>query len=683
MKQKGQLNLLDEIVVDLFAGGGGWSTGFELATGRVVDIAINHDPDAVLMHKTNHPYTEHFCEDVFEVNPTKVCRGRPVGWVHASPDCKHFSKAKGGKPVDKKIRGLAWVVLRWALEVHPRILSLENVEEFQTWGPLLVVEGGFQPDPAHKGETFHGFVKMLTSGIESNHPAFLEACETLGWDINGPKAKELIAGLGYSVDWRELIAADYGAATTRKRFFLIARRDGRPVWPTATHAPVDSKDVKNKKKKAWRSAAEIINWPLPCPSIFATKGQIKQEYGVSAVRPLADNTLRRTARGLDKFVIKSHEPFIIQINHQGEPFRGQSTTEPIKTITAKNPYGIVVPTFSPYLMSIGQTGFSGDRCRSINQPTPTVVTKAETCFVKPILAPCIMCNNANNIGATVKSPVPTITTGNRNFLTTAALVQYHTEQGENLRGQAVNSTLGTVDTSNRYGLAAASLMKYYGSGMGQKVSEPTHTLTTKDREALSVAFLKVHHAGGYHRKGNSPKAPLNAITASGSLSVNMAHIIKFKGEDLGQHPAAPLQTITTSAGEFATCLTYFIKVENEEKTFYHWPQIRDLLNKYCGYTLGSNEVLIFEIDGLPYFIADIGLRMLTPRELYDAHGFPHDYVIDKSFDGCAYGKSKQVARCGNSVPPPFAIAIVRANAPEWCKGVRISSMQDWNACVTA
>lgn len=644
MKKKGQIDILEEIVVDLFAGGGGWSTGFELATGRVVNIAVNHDPDAVLMHRTNHPYTEHFCEDVFEVDPEKACRGRRVGWLHASPDCKHFSKAKGGKPVDKRIRGLAWVVLRWALEVEPRILSLENVEEFQTWGPLTEIDGSLFPDPERKGETFQGFIGMLTDGISPEHPALAEACETLGWDIGGEKAKRLVAGLGYAADWRELVAADFGAATSRKRFFLIARKDGRALaWPNPTHAPAGSSEVSAGRKKAWRSAAEIIDWSLPCPSIFSTKEQIKEEYGVNAVRPLADNTLRRIARGMDKFVLKSPEPFIVQTNHKYEHFRGQHTAEPLKTITAKNQYGVVEPT----------------------------------------LAPCIMCNNANNVGAMIGEPVPTITTGNRNFLTSAALVQYHTEQNEDVRGQSVEAPLGTVDTSNRYGVAAASLVKYYGVGTGQTVGEPAHTVTTKDREALAVAFLEVHHAGGYHGKGNSPDIPLNTITTSGGISVNMAHVIKFKGNDIGQHPQDPLHTVTTSAGEFASCRTYLVKVEEGIQPLYFWPQIRELLNKYCGYTLRENEVLIIELGGAPHFVADIGLRMFTPRELYSAQGFPEDYIIDMSFDGKAYGKSKQVARCGNAVPPPFATDLVRANAPEWCEGVHIASMREWDATVTA
>ena len=273
---KAQISMWEEKIVDSFAGGGGASTGIELATGRVVDIAINHDPDAILMHKTNHPHTVHYQASVWDVDPLEVTGGSPVGLLWASPDCKHFSKAKGGKPVDKRIRGLAWIVLRWAGTVRPRVIILENVEEFQTWGP---VRHG-HPIKAKTGQTFRRFIEQLE-------------------------------GLDYAVEWRELVAADYGAPTTRKRFFLIARCDGRPiVWPEPTHAPAKSPEVLAGKKLPWRSAAEIIDWSLPCPSIFDTREEIREKYGLSAQRPLRPNTMRRVARGVDKFVIKAADPFI-------------------------------------------------------------------------------------------------------------------------------------------------------------------------------------------------------------------------------------------------------------------------------------------------------------------------------------------------------------------------------------
>ena len=284
MMLRTQETLDGEIIVDSFAGGGGASTGIELALGRIVNAAINHDPAAIRMHEANHPYTEHYQASVWDVDPEAVCRGRPVALAWFSPDCKHFSKAKGAALVDRKIRGLAWIVLRWAAKVRPRVIILENVEEFQTWGP---VRKG-KPVKKLAGTTFQKFIGQLRA-------------------------------LGYSVEWRELMAADYGAPTTRRRLVLIARCDGRAiVWPERTHAPRDSAEVRSGKLLPWRSAAEIIDWSLPCPSIFATKDEIRERYGISAVRPLADNTMRRIIRGVDKFTIKSGAPFIVECNHSGD-----------------------------------------------------------------------------------------------------------------------------------------------------------------------------------------------------------------------------------------------------------------------------------------------------------------------------------------------------------------------------
>lgn len=579
-----QINLLEEIIVDNFAGGGGASTGIELATGRPVTIAINHDPDAILMHKTNHPFTEHYQASVWDVDPCEVAKGRPVGLAWFSPDCKHFSKAKGGKPVDKNIRGLAWIVLRWAGTVRPRVIILENVEEFQTWGP---VRRG-RPVKSKAGQTFHKWLSQLQA-------------------------------LGYAVEWRELVAADYGAPTTRKRFFLVARCDGAPiVWTESTHAPADSLEALEGRKKPWRSAAEIIDWSLPRPSIFDTREQIREKYGLSAQRPLRPNTMRRVIRGVDKFAIKNPEPFLVVVNHAGD-FRGQDAAAPLQTVTAKHGYGVASPVMAPLTMhnnenatgtgitepvntitssgagghqmvitptlaAIGQTG-GGERGRKITEPTHTQVSKAEECVVAP------------------------------------ALIQYHTEQTERVRGQGVADPLMTIDASNRYGLAAASLVKYYGSDQhGQGIGDPLHTVTAKDREAVLAA-----------------------------------HITEYHGASIGTRaePGAELG---------------------------HWPEIRDLLNTYCGYKLGPEDVILFEIDGAAYFLADIGLRMLTPRELYMANGFPVDYKIERDYTGTVYPKTKQVARCGNAVPPPFATALVRANLPEWCSQ-EISTMEELEKAV--
>ena len=603
-----QISFLDEIIVDSFAGGGGASTGIELATGRVVNVAINHDPDAILMHRTNHPHTEHYQASVWDVDPVEVCRGRKVGLLWASPDCKHFSKAKGGKPVDKNIRGLAWIVLRWAGTVRPRVIMLENVEEFQTWGP---VRKG-KPVKKLTGKTFHKWLSQLQN-------------------------------LGYAVEWRELVAADYGAPTTRKRFFLIARCDGLPItWPEPTHAPADSQEVKAGKKKPWRSAAEIIDWTLPCPSIFDTREQVREKHGLNAQRPLRPNTMRRVTRGVDKFVIKSGNPFLVIVNHAGE-FRGQSLGDPLQTITAKHGYGVANPVMAPLTMhnnenavgtaitdpvntitgsgagghqmlitpalaAIGQTG-GGDRGRSVTEPTHTQVSKAEECVVCP------------------------------------AMIQYHTEQSEHVRGQAVTDPIMTIDASNRYGIAAATLTKYYNTCQhGQDVNEPLHTIMAKDREGVTLASM-----------------------------------VKMKGTNLGGPATEPVQTITAGGGHHGVVTTEVAEA-TPGADLRNWPKIRAALNEYCGYKLEDNEVILFLIGGAWYFMADIGLRMLTPRELYRANGFPDDYKIERDYLGNIYGKTKQVARCGNAVPPPFATALVRANLPEWCGG-EIRTMAEFEKAV--
>ncbi|WHX70741.1 DNA cytosine methyltransferase [Bacillus altitudinis] len=467
-----QLNLFREIIVDNFAGGGGASTGIELATGLSVDIAINHDPAAIAMHKTNHPETEHYCESVWDVEPKEAVKGRKVGLAWFSPDCKHFSKAKGGKPKDKNIRGLAWIAVKWAIAVKPRVIMLENVEEFQTWCPLD--DEGY-PIKEKKGETFKSFVKSLEA-------------------------------LGYEVQFKELKACDYGAPTTRKRFFMIARCDGKSiVWPKPTHGDPNSLSVQVGKLKPWRTAGEIIDWSIGTPSIFNRK------------KPLADNTLRRIARGIQRFVVNNPNPFIVRI---------------------------------------GQTGFAGDRLQyELTKPLTTITTKQEHCLVSPTL----MVNTTGHVGSRVDQPIKTITTGGHHALVTPFLATYYTETTENgVRGQTLGEPIATIPTSNRFGLVKAFLTKYYGSDVGQKINEPLHTITTKDRFGL----------------------------------------VTVKGEE--------------------------------------------------------------------YQIVDIGMRMLQPHELFAAQGFPSNYVIDRDCDGNVYPKTKQVARCGNAVPPPFAEQLVRANLPEMC-----------------
>lgn len=591
-----QETMTGEIIVDNFAGGGGASTGIEIATGMAVAIAINHDPAAILMHKTNHPYTEHFQASVWDIDPVAVCRGRRVGLAWFSPDCKHFSKAKGAALVDRKIRGLAWITLRWAAKVRPRVIILENVEEFQTWGP---VRKG-KPVKKLAGTTFRKFIRQLEE-------------------------------LGYTVEYRELIAADYGAPTSRKRFYMIARCDGKPiVWPKPTHSKTGADGLPK-----WRSAAEIIDWSLPCPSVFATKAEIMDRYGLKAVRPLAKNTMRRIIRGVDKFTIRSGKPFIVQQKFQNA---AQNIEKPLTTVTAVGAHELCKPLLAPVTVTNTSNSVGG----TVGAPVHTVTTAGNQMLVTPFLAEC------NHSGGGHIAPVTdahkTITAKHTGGIVAPALIQYHTEQTEHVRASGLGTPIHTVDASNRYGLTCANLVEYYTGGRPLDVQDPMHTVTSHDREAVVAA-----------------------------------HVVKFKGDNLGHGADEPMQTVTTSAGEFAVCKVYLAKMHGGDELGY-WPLIRDLLNEFCGYTLAEDEVLLLEIGGALYYIADIGLRMLSPRELYNAMGFPPDYIIDRDYEGHEYKKSAQVARCGNAVCPPVASALVRANLPEWCD-VTITTMAQLMDCV--
>ena len=587
-----------ELIVDNFAGGGGASTGIEMATGYSVDIAINHDPEAIKMHKANHPNTKHYCENVWAVDPVKACNGHPVGLAWFSPDCKHFSKAKGGKPKDKNIRGLAWVACRWAGLVRPRVIMLENVEEFKTWGPL---NRGHHPIKAKQGKTFEKFVQQLND-------------------------------LGYTVEFKELIAADYGAPTMRKRFFLIARCDGKPiVWPEPTHAPADSEKVKAGLLEPYVGAYTQIDFSRPCPSIFDTSEEIKEKYGIRAVRPLASKTLDRIAKGLKKFVLDNPEPFIIQCNHGGER-RPNDIREPMPTITGKHGYGIV----EPYMVQIGQTGFAKDRSKDVREPLTTIVSKNEHCLIEPTLAPYMGTNTTNHPGGNCKDPIHTITTGNQQCLISPTLIQYHSETSKDgVRGQAIKDPIMTVDSSNRYGLVASFLHKYYDGGYkgaGETVENPLPTVTAWEHNSVVTANLIQMNN---HCDGKDIRQPLPTITAGdGHFGEVRAFLIKYYGQGTGQDIKDPLDTVTA-----------------------------------------QDRFGLVTINGTDYQIVDIGLRMLEPRELYGCQGFPDDYIIDHDYTGKTYPRSEQVRRCGNAVCPPIPAALVRANLPELCVAERMPNMQ--------
>ncbi|VAC45476.1 C-5 cytosine-specific DNA methylase [Enterobacter hormaechei] len=618
-----------EIIVDNFAGGGGASTGIEMAIGRSVDIAINHDPNAVAMHTTNHPDTLHYCESVFDVNPQVATTGRPVGLAWFSPDCRHFSKAKGSKPVEKEIRGLAWIVIRWALAVRPRVMMLENVEEFKTWGPLIVsADGGQRPDPERAGETFEAFCGMLSGGIPARHPALVECCEFLGIAADGMQAQQLVAGLGYAVDYRELRACDFGAPTIRKRFFMVMRCDGVPVtWPEVTHADPKSPAVQAGKLAPWRTAGECIDWSIAAPSIFGRK------------KPLAENTLKRIARGIQRFVLDNPTPFIVKCNHTStrsgyDCFRGQSLNEPLQTITKKHGYAIAVPHLTKF-----RTGATG---QDVTEPVPTITAGTSKRpggnghalgLVEAALAPFIARQFGASVGHGAGEPSATITAGGggKSQLVMPTLIQmgYGERPGQDPRVLQLDNPLGTVTAGgNKFATVSAFLAKHYGgnySGAGVGMDEPMHSVTTVD-----------HHA---------------AVTC---------HLVKLRGTCRdGQRTDQPMPTVTaggTHVGEVKTLLAADGYDEQRAQ------QALELLREYCG----PDSTGLVTLGGVVYRIVDIGMRMLQPHELYRAQGFPEWYIIDRDFRGVKYAKDKQVARCGNAVPPPFAEALVRANLPELC-----------------
>lgn len=540
------LPLAHEIEVDLFAGGGGASTGVERATGRFVDIAVNHDPEAISLHTANHPQTRHFCSDVFEVDPLEVTGGREVGLLWASPDCKHFSKAKGGAPVSKKIRGLAWVVVKWAKAVKPRVICLENVEEFQTWGPLG--DDG-RPCPERKGTTFALWKKQLEK-------------------------------LGYVIEHRELRACDYGAPTIRKRLILVARRDGQPiVWPAPTHAKPDAAGKVPKGMKPWRTAAECIDWSIPVPSIFERK------------KPLADATCRRIAKGIMRYVVAAKEPFIVQY------------------------------------YSAKRAG--DDRTADLNNPLPTQTTENRFALVVP----------------------------------TMVQVGYGEREGQAPRVPGLDKPLGTVVASGqKHALVTAFLAKHYTGVVGSDLAEPLATVTSVDHHSLVTANL-IHMGHGEGPTGGKRfshgirdvSQPLNTVTAQGAAAgIVTSHLVKLRGDNVGAGMDEPLHTISAQGLHHGEVRAFLVKYYSEGG------QDQSLADPM--HTIPTKDRLgLVVVHGEPYAIVDIGLRMLTPRELYKAQGFPDSYRIERGAAGEPITKTAQVRMCGNSVCPPLAEAVVGAN----------------------
>lgn len=607
----------DELIVDNFAGGGGASTGIEAALGRSIDIAINHDPQALAMHQMNHPNTVHLCEDVWAVDVKKVVAGRKVGLAWFSPDCKHFSVAKGGKPVEKKIRGLAWVALKWAKLARPRVIFLENVQEFATWGP--VVDG--RPCPRRKGKTFKSWCRQLRA-------------------------------LGYEVEFKILKACDYGAPTIRKRLFLVARCDGQPiVWPKATHG---------EDKIPYRTAAECIDWSLPCPSIFLTKEE-GREIGVN--RPLAEATMRRIARGIQRYVINAANPFIVSLTHQGGD-RCESIDDPFKTVTGakRGEKALVVP----YLAGVGgRAGCSPER--PVGKPFQTVTAKADAVLVVPHITTYYGAKREGDArGASVEDPLATQPTENRHALVSAILVG---AGGSEYAGKprSVDTPWLTQKTDNHAALVSAFLAKHFGGHEtpGAPVEEPASTITAKDHHALVTAHICRQFGASI---GSAADEPAGTTTAGGGgkSALVTSHLVKLRGTCRdGQpvdEPAATISAQGTHIGEVRAFLMKYFGTDQD-------PRLEEPLHTVTS----KDRFALVTVEGQQYQIVDIGMRMLTPRELFRAQGFPESYIIDKGLKVTGEGdtrllfpeeikltKTAQVRMCGNSVSPSPAEALVRA-----------------------
>lgn len=597
---------MKKLIIDNFAGGGGASTGIELALGRPVDIAINHDKNAILMHEANHPFTIHIKNDVFAVDPIEITKGQPVELAWFSPDCTHFSKAKGGKPRKQEIRDLAWIVIKWAKLKKPSVIMLENVEEFKTWGPLD--ENGY-PIKERSGETFNEWLSELKS-------------------------------LGYEVQMKELRACDYGAPTIRKRLFIIARCDGKPItWPKPTHG---------EGLLPYKTAADIIDFSIRGKSIFNRK------------KELAENTMRRIARGLDKFVINNPKPYIISYHSETQPneVRGHSIDEPLATQGTANRFGLVTPVIT----KIGQTKFSNDRSSAITEPIKTIVSKNEDLLLTPELTPFLVVNTSGHNGGDVQDPLHTVTTGNQHIIVEPRITPFIAVQRKDQIGN-IEDPLNTLTAINHEVLVNPVIVPVgYGEAPGQQprvqdTKQPLNTIVSHSTKHHIVTYIGKEFSdnNGKQIQGSDVSKPLPAITAVDHNRVINAVFTQeyFGNAQHGQDIKKPLHTITSM--ERQSLMTIKLNSLND---LGNWPLIRQMLNKHSGYTLSEDEVIIFEINGSWFIMTDIEMRMLEPKELYAAQGFPTDYNIDLNGK---LSRSEQVKKCGNSVCPPVASAIVKAN----------------------
>lgn len=623
-----------EIVVDLFAGGGGASEALKQALGIDPALAYNHDEWAIGMHSANHPLTQHHREDIWHADPRLDVAGRKVGWFHASPDCTHFSQAKGGQPRSRKTRSLSWVVLKWAgqlarIGLAPRIISLENVVQILTWGPLVAkrckatgrvikMDGTIAaigervpvenqqliPDKQHAGRTWAQFVAALE-------------------------------GLGYAVEWRKVVASDFGAGTSRTRLFMVARRDGDPiVWPAPTHGTAPG-------LKPVVSAASSLDFTDQGRSIF------------DRPRPLADATMRRIAKGVVKHVLRANEPFIVGCGGR-----------------------------------MGQTNERG-----ISQPMQTITAKADACLASPVLAPFISehANASNQRTMSAAEPLRTVCAGVKGghfAAVSPTLVQMGHGEGATPGKRwshginDIQKPIGTIVASGGgHAVASAALVKFRGDSIGTPATDPVPTITSgggAKRPAgaahalgLMTAFLEQANGGFYAGGGRDARKPMSTITAAGSQQqLVTAHMATLRNNMTGACADEPLSTIAAQ-GEHHAVVQCQLSPEHEEGAL----RVAAFLISYYGNgdalslrepldTVTTRDrlglVTVF-VKGMPYVIVDIRLRMLKPAELFRAQGFPPDYIIDRTADGRRITGTAAVRMVGNSVSPPPLAAIARAN----------------------
>lgn len=663
------------LIVDSFAGGGGASTGIEMALGRSPDIAINHNADALALHAANHPETHHLSENVYLIDPLDHLKGKHIGLAWFSPDCKHFSKAKGGKPVERNIRDLCWIIPGWIERIQKSggrvdVVIMENVEEFKDYGPLVSTDRGPMPDPERKGQNFDKWCKTLRR-------------------------------LGGKIEFRELRACDFGAPTIRKRLFVIIRFDGKPIiWPDPTHGKPSDPDVVAGKKLPWRTAAECIDWSLPCPSIFDTSAEIWSKHQLRAVRPLADATMARVARGMKRYVLAAERPFLVNLTHG---VRLEDSDQPFNVITGAHRGEKAVVSPSVIRFNSGATG------QDAREPLSTITANG---FIKRpggaaplgVLAPHLMTmRNAGKPFNGADEPTHTITAGGAG-LTLVAPVLTAAQQGGSVRSVEDPHHTITASSKDQNAVIVPTLIGC-GGRAGQSrpraMDEPTATSTAKADGCVAVAFLAQNN---YQEPGHDAREPLSTIVGKGStqspVTAFLSHLYTSNTSGGQGDPNVPLKTVTAGGGHHALISPFLhayygsdqdtpedepLHTVTTKPRFSHIAagvsvppftssqvsrarQVADFMRANGFWD--DREFVTVEIAGEAFVIVDIGMRMLTPRELYNAQGFPPEYVIDGAWDyqldGMGpvwreFSKSVQVSCVGNSVSPPVAQALVAAN----------------------